>query len=58
MMNVNCFGEYDLCDVQTNIYFKVSLGDVKHSFHFIKNVGNLVYLNMQFHRGSKPMQIT
>jgi hypothetical protein len=42
MMNVNCFGEYVPNDVQTNIYLKVSLSDVKHSFYLIKNVGNLV----------------
>jgi len=58
MMNVNCFDEYVPCDVQTNIYLKVSLSDVKHSFHFINNVGNLVYLNMQFCRGFKLVQIT
>jgi hypothetical protein len=55
MMNVNCFGEYVPNDVQTNIYLKVSLNDVKHSFYLIKNVGNLVYLNMQLHHGFKPM---
>jgi glycerol-3-phosphate responsive antiterminator len=58
MMNVNCFDEYVPCDVQTNIYLKVSLSDVKHSFHFIKNVGNFVYLNMQFCHGFKLVQIT
>jgi hypothetical protein len=46
LINVNCLGESIPHDVQTNIYFKVSFSDVKHSFHFIENVNNLIYLNV------------
>jgi hypothetical protein len=46
LINVNYLGESISCDMQTNIYLRVSLGDAKHSFHFIKNVNNFIYLNV------------
>jgi len=46
LINVNCLSESIIRDMQTNIYLRVSLNDVEHSFHFIKNVNNLIYLSV------------
>jgi hypothetical protein len=46
LINVNCLGQFISCDMQTNIYLRVPLSDAKHSFHFIKNVNNFIYLNV------------
>jgi len=46
LINMNCLGEFIPRDVQTNIYLRVSFSDVNHSFHFIANVNNFIYLNV------------
>jgi hypothetical protein len=36
LVNLNCLGESIPCDVQTNIYLRVSLSDAKSTLHLTK----------------------